>query len=707
MSPRHQIGADIGVPSRLRARRARALLALPAAAGCLLCCGGADLTTDAKTRSVYVHTHADTPGELETLARFATVDNVKGSDVWAYVAPWHLQELRTHAIDWEELPHPGFNPGARMGMLDRSGSIQPDSFPTYSEYVTFLRELESSYPDLCRLVDVGDSTNQDRPHDIWMLEITDNPDVEEDEPEVLLTSTMHGDETTGYVLMLYLADELLSSYGDDPDITALVDEIEIWINPLANPDGAYYAGDDTLDGAIRGFTDANGAFADVDPNRNFPDFLYGDHPDGNRTWSENLAMTDFSAAHTISLSVNFHGGTEVVNYAWDNQSSRHADNAWFEAISRAYADHCQEDGPRGYMTDQNDGITNGYDWYQITGSRQDYMTYFVGAREVTIELSTRKNPDASSLSSYWQANRAALLEYAERSLEGVRGVVTDARGEPVFARVEVVGHDSVDDNSYVYTDADVGDYHRMLLPGSYDLEFVAEGFTSQVVAGVDVAAGEAARVDVVLHDNCVGSSDACDDSNPCTEERCDAALGCVYEPVAGPCDDQNPCTTADVCQAGVCSGEPKVCAASNACHEPGECDPTTGECSDPPKADGEACDVEDLCLQGGVCKGGICDGAEAVVCEPLDACHLAGRCDPATGKCGDPVAQDGVSCPEGSCVNGTCSAAASSALVGYGRGCTTAGSAARPAGLFYALAALLLLRRRQRLPHRARARRSD
>jgi hypothetical protein len=34
------------------------------------------------------------------------------------------------------------------------------------------------------------------------------------------------------------------------------------------------------------------------------------------------------------------------------------------------------------------GVTNGYDWYRITGGRQDYVTWFLRGREVTIEVST-------------------------------------------------------------------------------------------------------------------------------------------------------------------------------------------------------------------------------------------------------------------------------------------------------------------------------
>ena len=66
--------------------------------------------------------------------------------------------------------------------------------------------------------------------------------------------------------------------------------------------------------------------------------------------------------------------------------SRHQQDAWFKALSRAYATQAQQDGPNKYMTKLDNGITDGYDWFEVHGGRQDYMTYYQGGREVTIEL---------------------------------------------------------------------------------------------------------------------------------------------------------------------------------------------------------------------------------------------------------------------------------------------------------------------------------
>ncbi len=144
-----------------------------------------------------------------------------------------------------------------------------------------------------------------------------------------------------------------------PRSRQLVDETEIWINPLANPDGTYFGGDDTVGDAIRYYTTNDGGNSEVDPNRNFPDFVDGDHPDGNPWWPETEAMIALAESQTFVLSANFHDGVEVVNYPWDSDVRRHPDDSWFQALARDFADLAQADSPGGYMTDFDNGITNG------------------------------------------------------------------------------------------------------------------------------------------------------------------------------------------------------------------------------------------------------------------------------------------------------------------------------------------------------------
>ncbi|MEO5768284.1 MAG: lamin tail domain-containing protein, partial [Polyangia bacterium] len=155
----------------------------------------------------------------------------------------------------------------------------------------------------------------------------------------------------------------------------------------------------------------------------------------------------------------------------------------------------------------------------------------------------------------------------------------------------------------------------------------------------------------------------CDDHNPCTIDLCSAATGFGCSNVAAPagtsCSDGNACTTGDVCNAGVCSpGTPRICAAADQCHVPGVCDPDSGSCSNPAKANGTTCSDGNLCTASDSCISGVCRGGTETVCGAPDSCHSIGACDPATGLCSNPPLTNGASCSDGNVCNGaeTCQA---------------------------------------------------
>ncbi|MCD6330185.1 MAG: succinylglutamate desuccinylase/aspartoacylase family protein, partial [Candidatus Cloacimonetes bacterium] len=312
-------------------------------------------------QEIYFSFEISERSELEQLTRIVDIDNVKGNIVYAYGNLNDLTELKNIGYEITELPHPGTLIIPRMAPTLREVRDW-DYYPTYDQYIAMMYQFAADYPTICRIVDIGSSVEG---RQLLFAVISDNVGTEEDEPEFMYTATMHGDETAGYVLMLRLIDYLLSGYGFDPEVTEMINEIEIWINPLANPDGTYHGGNNTVYGAQR--YNAN----NVDINRNFPDPEDGPHPDGNAWQPETIAMMDIAEANSFIHSANFHGGAEVVNYPWDTWATLHADNDWYYDISRAFADTVHLYSPSTYMNFKDNGVTNGYAWYTISGGRQD------------------------------------------------------------------------------------------------------------------------------------------------------------------------------------------------------------------------------------------------------------------------------------------------------------------------------------------------
>lgn len=424
---------------------------------------------------------------VRNLSKIISIDQVKNGIVWAYANETEYNKFLTYKFDHEVLTPPSLvNTKAILMASTVTEMDNWDRYPTYELYVEMMNAFATNYPDLCQLVEIGTSVNGRK---LLAVKISDNVSSDEAEPEFFYTSSMHGDETTGFVVYLRLIDYLLSNYSTDTYIQSLVNGIEIFINPLANPDGTYGDDNATVSGARR--YNANG----FDLNRNFPsidDGAYRDEP-------EIVAMMDFAGQHRFVMSANIHGGAELANYPWDTWLERHADDAWFQHVSRLYAEQAQADaGQNGYFTQEIDGITNGIDWYYTNGSRQDYMVYYHSCREITFEISYTKLLDSENLPTFWNYNKTASLLYMEQNLYGVHGTVRNSEGLPLLAKVSVEGHDLK--NSHVQTTVNVGDFHRLIEPGTHNFIFEAEGYVNDTIEIIVDTYTSRIDLDVVLEE---------------------------------------------------------------------------------------------------------------------------------------------------------------------------------------------------------------
>ncbi len=428
---------------------------------------------------VYFEVHLKDNIKINELSRIISIDRVNGHRILAYANKNEFLKFLSLEVDYTILTPPGmlsYDP-VMLESINIREVNDWNFYPTYEAYVDMMYQFETDYPDLCKVSNLGTLPSGRK---ILAIKITDNPTAVEYEPEFLYTSTMHGDETTGYVLMLRLIDYLLQNYGTIPKITQLVNNMEIWINPNANPDGTYAGGNNTVNGATRG--NANG----INLNRNYPDPEDGPHPDGHAWQPETIIFMNFAEFHDFVLSANIHGGTEVCNYPWDTWATRHADDDWWQLVCREYADSAQHYSPSGYMTALNNGITNGYDWYSISGGRQDYMCWWHSGREFTLEISNAKLPPASQLPQFWEYNYRSFLGYMKQAAYGVKGIVTDSiTGEPIKAKVYIAGHDI--DSSWVFSNLPLGEYFRPIYEGTYDIKFSSPGYFPKTIQSVTVS----------------------------------------------------------------------------------------------------------------------------------------------------------------------------------------------------------------------------
>ncbi|NCD42714.1 MAG: hypothetical protein EOL88_11550, partial [Bacteroidia bacterium] len=186
---------------------------------------------------------------LDKISSIISIDKVEHDKALAYASKKEFEQFLSLEIPYYLQPSPSqlatgivMNDNVDLDLLD-----EWDFYPTYEEYVELMFEFANLFPDLCEIIDFG-TTTQGRQ---LLVAHINNDLTQQGEPQFLYTSTMHGDETAGFVMMLNLIDYLLSNYGAIDQVTELVNTLDIFINPNANPDGTYRGGNNTVQGATR------------------------------------------------------------------------------------------------------------------------------------------------------------------------------------------------------------------------------------------------------------------------------------------------------------------------------------------------------------------------------------------------------------------------------------------------------------------------
>ena len=113
-------------------------------------------------------------------------------------------------------------------------------FYTYQEFIDEIDAMAAQYPNL---ISVKDTINnflsiQNRP--IYWLRLSDNPNSDEAEPEVLYTAIHHAREPNSLSEVIFYMWYLLENYNTSDEIKYLVDNTEMYFVPMINPDGYVY-----------------------------------------------------------------------------------------------------------------------------------------------------------------------------------------------------------------------------------------------------------------------------------------------------------------------------------------------------------------------------------------------------------------------------------------------------------------------------------
>jgi carboxypeptidase T len=217
---------------------------------------------------------------------------------------------------------------------------------TLSEIVAHLDNMSTLFPDLITSkVSIGQSIEG---RDIWMVKISDNPNISEPEPQVFYNALTHAREPAGAMSLLFYMYYLLENYNTDDFIQTLVDNTEMYFVLCVNPDGYVY--NQTTNpyggGMFRKNRRINSGSSciGVDLNRNYGYFWgldnTGSSPDpcsetyrGSAAFSEpeTAAIRDFVEANDFKNVLNYHTYSNLLLYPWGYTSDPCPDDAIFYA----------------------------------------------------------------------------------------------------------------------------------------------------------------------------------------------------------------------------------------------------------------------------------------------------------------------------------------------------------------------------------------
>ena len=363
------------------------LIALPVLA--MLCCVPASAATapDATTHDLVMVSLQSPAAEAFLREHRNQLDIVR-------VKPGSHAELVATADDLDLLRQAGLDFEVKTKNLEQHYADRQDKsrgtfglWHTYSESAAFQDSLRLLYPHV-----VSEKWSLGQTHEgneIWAFRVSANPDVDEDEPEILIDGMHHAREIMSSEFCIMFAEHLARNYGTDPEITWLLDNRELYVVPMVNPDGVLY--NELTDPAGGGMwrknrrNNGDGSYG-VDPNRNYP-YQWGADDSGSSPYPSDItyrgpyagsepciqALMAFHDSRDFITHDTIHTYSNLLLYPWGFTTSPTSHDAVFMHMAEQMTRY------NGYTAGQPGEVlynVNGgtFDWVygDLSGHQLDY-----------------------------------------------------------------------------------------------------------------------------------------------------------------------------------------------------------------------------------------------------------------------------------------------------------------------------------------------
>jgi len=379
-------------------------------------------------------------------------------------------------------------------------------YRNYEDVETELQQIAIDYPEITELTSLGNSTcydyylagdndYSDFQFQIWCLKLSDNPEINEDEPNVFYAGEIHAREPISLEVDMYILNYLVSNYGIIDSVTSWIDSTQIWFIPLMNPDGHKLVTEgwhtmhrksmrDNNENGLPDYSTADG----VDLNRNFG-YVWGNNGASNDPnsslyhgpyeWSEQESVfaRDLIYAHKFYAGITYHSCGEWVLYPLGHlPGACSLDHEIMDDLAVEMAETIPRISGYGHYTPMQ-AVDFGY---TCQGTMGDWGYAEQRIFSFTTELATTFIPPESQVEQICEDNlQAALIMLDRVNHSTVTGNITNENDEPIIAEIYVTEIDSVEGMTEVEpvrSDSTFGRYYRLLLPGDYSFTFHKEGY---------------------------------------------------------------------------------------------------------------------------------------------------------------------------------------------------------------------------------------
>lgn len=297
---------------------------------------------------------------------------------------------------------------------------------------------------------------------IVAFSVSDNPGIDEGEPEVLYDGVHHAREPMGLMNVIYFLEHLLDNYGSSPRITFLVNERNLVFVPIVNPDG--YAVNESIyvDEGSFGFWRKNardnnedGIINDgdgVDLNRNYG-FMWGFDdigsspvPEGETyrgpsafSEPETRALRDLCEASSFGLALNYHSYGDLLIYPFGYNDTETPDSLTFREIAHRMT------RVNNYQYGTGTETVN----YTTNGDSDDWMYGEQGTKEKIYAMT----PEVGNYEDFFWPAPERILPLVQENLESNIFLAMAAGAHLVRSAPAVLNDDTGDGDGY----ADAGE----------------------------------------------------------------------------------------------------------------------------------------------------------------------------------------------------------------------------------------------------------